>query len=132
MGPLVLGNSRARQTAGGIKTSAGPELAWAGVALAVQSLLPDLCSGGYECRRPASVILTRPIDWPALRFSRSAVANPARTRRFILPCKAVNEQGRVVNTERNVGKQLKYLALLRGEMTLSRRARHPWRLDERK
>jgi hypothetical protein len=44
--------------------------------------------------------------------------------RYRFAGKAVKEHGRVVDTERDVDKQLKRPALLRAEMTFSRKARH--------
>jgi hypothetical protein len=44
--------------------------------------------------------------------------------RYRLTRKAVNEHGRVGDTERNVGKQLKRATLLRAEMTFLRKASH--------
>ena len=49
---------------------------------------------------------------------------------YRLACKAINEHGRIGNTERNVRKQLKRPAPLRAEMTFSRKAGHLRQLDE--
>jgi hypothetical protein len=62
-------------------TRQGLQAAPSSASAAVQARVATPLVQSSSARRPDSVILTRPIDWPALRFSRSVVASPARMRR---------------------------------------------------
>jgi hypothetical protein len=98
-----------------------------GPSIAVPPARQNLCAEVLAFERPSTGISDPDAadSLPAIpNLALCCCKSGAEEAHYRLACKAINEHGRIGNTERSVGKQLKRPAPLCAEMTFSRQAGH--------